>query len=58
MELYGKRFDTTEKRTFKTVGSASTDKIISPKVRVVNLLKLISTQPEFPKMEIGIPIYL
>lgn len=58
MELYGKRFDTTEKQMFKTIGSASTDKIISPKVQVVNLLKPISTQLEFPKMEIGIPIYL
>ena len=58
MELYGKGSDTTEKLTFRVVGLASNSKIIYPKVWVVDPLKPISTQLEFPKVEIGIPIYL
>lgn len=58
MELYGKGSDTIEKLAFKAIRSPSTDNIISLKVRVVDPLKPVSTQPEFPKVEIEIPIYL
>ena len=58
MELYGEGSDTTEKRTFRVVGLVSIDKIISPKVRVVDILKSVITRPRFPKVEIGISICL
>ena len=58
MELYGEWPKTTKKKTFKAISSTSIDKIISPKVRVIDPLKLVSTRPGFPKLEIGITICL